>query len=621
MIFAFFLVSGIAITRGESPLNIEGDDSGTCGENLVYNFTYADKVLRISGSGNMSNYADTQAPWEEYRDSIKSVVLDDEVTSVGQNAFVMCYFLSTVTLGTKVASIDKTAFAYCSRLTGVTIPASVKYIGQRAFLYCAGLAALDMPGVTTIDSYAFAYTGVSQVSFTSLVHLGDYAFISCTRLTTISIPQSVTEIKEMAFSGCCNLTGELRIPAVKQIGTYAFCDCIMLTKIVIGDGVTSIGNCAFYNCNGVTSVDIGKNTATIGMLAFYNCTRLAGTVTIGDSVTSIGEGAFYRCFNIKEVHIGSSTTVISDRAFTYCTSMTEVVISSGNKAYKSVNGTIFQDPIFVFCPAGKTGAFTIPDSVTTIHRYAFYECVHLTSITIQNGVEIIENDAFFHCASLREIVLPGSMKRIESNAFDRCHSLVEVTIPKSVTFVDPTTFFVCLNMTTINVHPENAFYKSIDGVIFTKTGEILHKYPCGKQGSYIIPDSVSEIAEYGFYEAERLHSVVIPKSVTRIGTYAFGHCYSLADVRYEGECDPGADSTNVFKEAPLNTVVVMDYYDNEIFCGENITRVISTRTILIAVSSSILGVTLVTGLIVWYCRKKRNDWYEKHIRDGFMLVL
>ena len=170
----------------------------------------------------------------------------------------------------------------------VVIPEEVNYMGR-------------ILKVTSIGEYTFWHCDITSVTIpNSVTNIGDFAFDMCNRMTSVTIPNSVT-----------------------SIGRYAFEYCSRLTSVTIGNSVTSIGDHAFDNCNRMTSVSIGNSVTSIGDLAFYNCKRLT-SVTIPNSVTSIGESAFWKCSGLTSVTIPNSVTSIGDNAF-YCENLTTVV--------------------------------------------------------------------------------------------------------------------------------------------------------------------------------------------------------------------------------------------------------------------------------------------------------
>jgi hypothetical protein len=168
------------------------------------------------------------------------------------------------------------------------------------------------------------------------------------------------------------------------------------------------------------------------------------------------------------------------------------------------------------------------NGVTSIGAGAFSECWSLASVTIPNSVTSIGEEAFSYCGSLTSVTIPNSVTSIGEEAFSYCGSLTSVTIPNSVTNIGVTAFLDCTSMTAITM-AQNAFYSSVNGVLFDSNQSTLLEYPGGKAGSYAIPSSVTSLAEYAFFDCPNLTSVTIPGSVTNLGDYTFGFCTSLTN--------------------------------------------------------------------------------------------
>ena len=250
----------------------------------------ADGTLNISGTGAMKDYnaVGNLSPATQKKDSVKKVVIEKGVTSIGNDAFHNCNSLTSITIPDSVTSIGSFAFDSCSSLTNITIPDSVIGIGSSAFCDCSSLTSIVIPN--------------------SVTSIGSYAFDDCKNLTSITIPDSVTSIGNKAFSGCRSLTSITIPDSVTSIGSSAFSECRSLTSITIPDNVTSIGYFAFFNCSSLTSITILDSVTSIGYFAFFNCSSLT-SITIPDSVTSIGEAAFSDCTNLKTISLSCKSSL------------------------------------------------------------------------------------------------------------------------------------------------------------------------------------------------------------------------------------------------------------------------------------------------------------------------
>ena len=218
-----------------------------------------------------------------------------------------------------------------------------------------------------------------------------------------------------------------------------------IKNVIIENGVTSIGSYAFSHCNKLTSITVPNSVRYIGSYAFYGCSGLT-SVTIPNSVTSIGERAFYGCFGLTSITIPNSVTSISPLTLLGCNNLTSIIVEKGNKKYDSrnnCNAIIETESNTLVCGFKNT---VIPNSVTSIGSFAFYECRSLTSITIPNSVTSIGYSAFQYCSSLTSITIPNSLISINSSAFYECSSLTSVTIPNSVISIGSSAFYGCINL-------------------------------------------------------------------------------------------------------------------------------------------------------------------------------
>jgi hypothetical protein len=369
--------------------------------------------------------------------TLTGIVIPNGVTYIGERAFSGCNSLASVIIPNGVTSIGINAFNNCHSLVNVTLPDSLTSIGMSAFFACDRLVSINIPsGVTTIEIGAFS----SCESLTSLIipnsvtSIKMNAFEGCFGLTSVTISNSVTSIGENAFSDCFSLTSVTIPNSVTSIEMGAFTGCTSLASVNIGNGVTSIGDYAFAYCSSLTSVTLPNSVTRIGGVSFGYCSSL-GNVTIPGSVTSIEVQAFISCTSLTSVDVPNSVTIIGEYAFRSCTSLTAINVNSGNNAYTSENGVLYNKnkTTLIAYPAGKKDAsFTIPDSVTIIEMYAFELCTSLTSLTIPNNVTSIKERAFLGCTGLANVSFGSGVSIIGSEAFNNCTSLTSVTFQSSI---------------------------------------------------------------------------------------------------------------------------------------------------------------------------------------------
>lgn len=285
-----------------------------------------------------------------------------------------------------------------------------------------------------------------------------------------------------------------------------------ITKAIIEDGVTSIGNYAFYNCTSLISADIPVGVTSIGDFAFSVCKSLT-SIDIPDSVTRIGGFAFTSCSNLNRVNI---TDIAAWCKITFGT-------NDSNPLYNAKN---------LYLDGSLVTELVIPDGVTSIGKYAFYNCTSLTSVDIPDGVTSIGNNAFYNCTNLASVVIPDSVASIGAYAFNNCKTLTSVVIPKSVTSIGNYAFLGCTSLISITVDKDNPNFSSDErGVLFNKHKTKLIQYPAANtQKSYTIPNSVTSIGINAFSGCKSLTSVDIPNSIPNIDYNVFSDCTSLMNV-------------------------------------------------------------------------------------------
>ena len=325
----------------------------------------------------------------------------------------------------------------------------------------------------------------------------------------------------------------------ENIFYYEYLDCVVedsviraetfkgdkeLTSIVVPEGVTEIGERVFQYCSGLTNISIPNSVTTIGNYAFANCSSLT-SITIPDGVTTIGMGAFDGCSNLTSITIPNSVTEIGHKAFSGCSSLTSITIPDsvmdiGYEAFNGCKGDLIincniPDGNIDYYPLGGSQftKVTIGNSVTSIGHCAFCNCSSLTNITIGNSVTKIGIGAFYNCSNLTCITIPNSVTEIGHEAFSGCSSLTCITIPNSVMEIGYCAFNGCKGELVVNCNIGNNY--PLGGSQFTKI---------------TIGNGVTDIGDYAFKDCSNITCITIPNSVTEIGYEAFSGCSSLTSI-------------------------------------------------------------------------------------------
>ena len=451
---SFLIVLAVAVLFAAVAMtaNAEVVDSGTCGENLTWELD-SEGTLVISGIGEMA-VLDSYAPWFAEKDLIKKIIIEDGVTNIVANSFSSCDNLTDVNIGSSVTSIGYAAFSSCVNLTSIVIPDNVTSIDNNAFQYCTNLATVKIGNsVTTI---------------------GANAFYNCSGIKDLTIGKNVKTIRYSAFELCYNLKTVTIPDSVTSIGDSAFRKCTRLESIVIGSGVTSIGESAFYGCDNLWEV-------------YYTGTS--------SQWHSIEMGVFSEYLTSKHIHynhVHNHATVVTpptceEKGYTTYTcecgdsyvadyvdaahSFEDGVCSICGAAEIIVSGTCGENLTWTLDAAGTltiTGSgdmndwyetsvpwkdyrenickLVLDDRITSVGRYAFYNCVNLTGeLIIPDGVTSIGSYAFRDCRGLTgELIIPDGVTSIGSYAFRDCRGLTgDLIIPAGVTEIGSSAFYNC----------------------------------------------------------------------------------------------------------------------------------------------------------------------------------
>ena len=462
---------------------------------------------------------------------ITEITVPDSVKSIGSGAFCGCSGMENVTLPQGLTAIADELFSGCTDLMEVNIPESVTAIGENAFKGCSSLAVTSIPdGVKTIGKEAFA---------------------SCAAVEELKIPAGVERIGESAFKGTniesvvfdgtkahwTQIGGETSGIDIEKIrhscdkgsawlsnGGEHWHECSWCGKVSDKAAHEDEGDGACKVCGAKLSDVLAEGTlaglswslARSGVLTISGSGELPelsndGTsvpwkkhsdiiieVVIKSGVTGVGSGAFTGCTALKKVSISDTVKKLDLNAFSGCTALEAFAVEDGNEAYASADGVLFNagKTLLISCPVGKTGAYTVPETVTEIEKSAF-AASGVESVSMSDAVNAVGEGVFSNCSKLKSVVLPKGLKELKKSLFSGCSALESISIPDSVKTLGEGVFSGCAALKAVK-----------------------------------IPGEVTVIPKNAFSGCAALESVSIPARVTAIKEAAFDGCTALKNVTF-----------------------------------------------------------------------------------------
>lgn len=567
--------------------NCTSISSITIPSTVTYIGENAFKGCRIRGLENVSWIGHSDFDISDYGGLAYDVQIIDGMVIEGDTLTECVGSLTEAVIPNQVKTISYQAFANQSNLTSVTLPSGLTYIDSYAFDR-TGITEITIPSaVTTIDYGAFSMCrNLKTVNILSpdLELSGDafeYCYLDRNNISWVDheIPTNfggaymVSEqndgllIRENVAFACREFATDVTIPnTVTSIKNAAFYDIQSLSSVTIPSSVVDIQASAFGKCTNLTSIRIPNSEATIAQQAFRNCDNL-DTIYFDGSVTSpdddygpfsannaivlptnnidgllIEDGIIKGCARyISNLVIPNTVTAIGFKAFskkrtwqTLCNAFSAVtipdsVMSISGSAFEGVStlqtanipSSVTEFGGFIFASTGLKN-ITISEGVTCIPQYMFRFCGKLTSVTLPSTINKIGTYAFDTCSTLSSINIPTSVTVMQESAFGNCNSLSSITIPSGMTSLPNYCFYHCGSLSEITI-PET----------IGSIGKWAFAY-CSGLTEVSIPQSITAIPERAFAQCSSLTSVTMYDNVTQINMYAFNNCPNLTAIYYSG---------------------------------------------------------------------------------------
>lgn len=435
---------------------------------MAFRLSNLTEIVIPEGVTSVGNYAFSAS-------SIESISLPDSLTKISSGMFSGCQNLKTIHIPKGVSKISSDVFSDCDNIESFTVSAENPYLtaiegviynkAKTKVIQCPPKkeGSYTIPDtVTSIGAYAFAYCSeLTEISLPSkLTAISDAAFMYCSGLTDVTIPANVGSIGDSAFSGCANIETVAFNKNTKSIDGYAFSGCKKLKSVTLPQNLTSIKMTAFQRCTALTNIEIGpantNYTSNDGVLYNKDMTKLiicpngkTDNLTLPEGITSLlpeNNGALtFEILDgcqISSITLPSTYSGFSDSIYRFggCAALEEVNISENHEKFRSVDGVVYDKNVekLIMCPRGRKQPYQMPDTVTSINKYAFYNCKNLSDVTISKNVASINYNNFYGC-TIDTVLIPEGVSKIAGYAFEGC-TIKKLCIANSVTDISKTSY-------------------------------------------------------------------------------------------------------------------------------------------------------------------------------------
>lgn len=392
------------------------------------------------------SFAITSGTTAIIRGTSYSQILSDDNGSQqsGDGVYLSC--INKIEFGSNVL-LGQYAFDHCLNLQTITMPNDISYHQSNdtyQFRNCESLKHITIPtSLTILRQWMFGYCyNMKTVAFSNTITdiQPNSCFEDCFKLTRVTLPSSLVSIGKRSFVNCVSFT-ELILPnSVTTLGDSCFDDCDKLAKLVLSNSLSSVGSSSFANCSSLIDITIPDGVTTLGSYMFAECHSIK-ELTLPNTITSMGTYVFQNCISLEKINIPTSLTTIPQQCFSGCRNLKDVEIPS--------NVTTINPSAFIKCDSLN---ITIPSTVTTVKSSAFADCIKMTEVTLYAGTTY-EQSAFSGCYNIRKVTIEEGITELPNSIFANNGGITELTIPSTVTSIKPSALSYCRSLKTLKFVP------------------------------------------------------------------------------------------------------------------------------------------------------------------------
>ncbi len=500
------------------------------------------------------------------------------ITTIPDESFRNCHFLTSVQLPSKIQQIGAYAFSGCQALQSVNVltklTPSLTYLGQNAFNQCPSLVdivlpqALNQPNLNNPNqnNYGFSLYQWNHIQWDNQLVTQSFDLGTITKYhpylsgTTLTIPATVTHLEG-------SLNPDLKIKTINfasgsqitSLPDQAFLYCENLEQVNLPNSIVKIGDSVFQHCLNLTHINLNNQIQSIGNYAFSHCTSLE-SLQIPTSLTSLGAGCFEFDGRLNNLSFPASITRIQANTFAMCSSLTNLRFANrdglqtvGSYAFyntkvKSLTLNNNMDSIPDYAFSGMEGLvnLNLPTSLVSIGKYAFSDCKQLDHLSIPASLVSLGVAAFNNCTSLSSLTLPTNITTIPDNAFFNCFSLANLVCQAPINQVGNYAFSGCHRLTSFAftqnlVQVGNGAFKNCQSLTsasilnsMTSFGDHVFE-GCSKLVNVTIDNCVCNLGNYTFKDCSSLQEIALPSSINSLGDYLFSGCSSFYNLHYQDQ--------------------------------------------------------------------------------------